>query len=160
MMNGRRNALHDVGKQPGGPPSVFITRRHPEAAESGKAKDSPRRISALRRRQHKKRRVPHFSRPLRKVGASNLATAVPLTRTLSSRAEKDRPPADDLAQSRDLVSAGTHGIWPTLSPPTKAGALSFSRTLREGGASDGRQDRDAGGLSTPTGPSYTSAESR
>ncbi len=52
-----------------------------------------------------RRGVPHLSRPLRKVGASNSTSGVLPTRTLSFRAKKDRPPTDDLTQSRDLVSA-------------------------------------------------------
>src|SRR5580658_5844186 len=107
MMNGQRNAPHDAGKQPGGPPSVFITRRHPEAAESqAKPKDSQRRISALCNTRNEgcpifrvlcerwERRTPRETHSI-----------VLLTRTLSSRAKKDRPPADDLAQSRDPASA-------------------------------------------------------
>jgi hypothetical protein len=52
--------------------------------------------------------VPHLSRSLRKVGATNSMTDVLPTSTLSSRAQKDRPLADDLAQSRDLVSGGAN----------------------------------------------------
>ena len=38
------------------------------------------------------------------------------------------------------------GGWPTFSPHQKAGALPFSRSLREGGAFDRWQNRDTGGL--------------
>jgi hypothetical protein len=53
------------------------------------------------------------------------------------------------------------GAGPCFHHTQNAGALPFSRSLREGGAFDRRQNRDFGWpFSTPTGPSCTTAKSR
>jgi hypothetical protein len=74
----------------------------------GEAKDSQRRISALCK-QHDKRRVAHpsafFALGWERRTPQQTDPIVLPNRTLSSRAKKDRPRADDLAQSRDPASA-------------------------------------------------------
>src|SRR5579863_4458818 len=100
---------------------------NPEAAESWQSQGPQRRICALCR-HNQERGVPHLSRPLRNVEASKTPQqadpiVLPIS-TLSSRAEKDRPLAEDLVKSRNPASADTpRGDRREFSPQTSSGQV-------------------------------------